>query len=64
MIQRALIEEFLEELFEKAELTVSGRCAACGEEDDIVDFEIETPEKSIELILFIQDWLQEHKGEL
>lgn len=49
MIQRLVIEEFLEELLEKL---------------PVDDYFWEEYSKDSELVRFVQDWLQEHKGEM
>lgn len=49
MIQQDVIVEFLNELFEKLPID-SDVAIDCAEEG--------------ELIRFVQDWLQEHKGEI
>lgn len=58
MIQRFVIEEFLKELCEKLEVTLN--------HDENCDCECwaEANDQDGGVISFVQDWLQEHKGEL
>lgn len=61
MIQRLVIENFLEELIEKLDLWVTADCPDC---DGDMECEVTGVTTDSAVIQFVQDWLSEHKGEM
>lgn len=61
MVQRFVIEEFLKEIVEKLNITMTAECPDC---DGDMDCEVWGITTDGGVIQFVQDWLQEHKGEL